>query len=332
MVFWGSNQQTTFKGFQMNNIEYIKKVISNFISNFHFLGKFRLKEDVFSKDISFNQIRKTLIEFYFDVNKAEASEYAMELNYLRSQNNIPMIPYEQSRKIDYPVYAEFDSKKKLPFVIHKSKRLYFPKDWSLEKSKKQYRYFIERENLLGGNYTPKAPHQCQSESFKIEKGDVLLDIGSAEGLVALDTIEKTKKTFLYESDPIWAAPLKATFEPYKDKVIIINKLVSDTDSQTTTTLSTSIQGLEKETFFVKMDIEGAEEFVIKGNANFFQNNKIKAACCTYHNANHYNSLKNIFEKWGYSTTPSDGNILCFMDNNFVPPYFRKGLIRATNII
>lgn len=325
----------------MRFINYFGKIFSNFLSNVHSLGKYRLEEDAFNtinkafyiinNEISLNQIRKMFIEFYFDTNKEDASNYSSELKYLRAQSDIPMIPYEQQKKIDEPIYAEFDSQEGLPFVLHKNKRLYFPKHWTLQDAKKQYRYFIERENLLGGNFTPKAPHQYQSDTFKIEAGDVLLDIGSAEGLVALDTIETTKKTILYESDPIWFAPLKASFKPYMDKVEIINKLVSDKDSETSTTLISSLHEFRNETFFVKMDIEGAEENVVTGNAGFFKKNKIKAACCTYHNVEHYKNLKEIFESWGYTTSSSDGYILCFMDKVFTPPYFRKGLIRATNI-
>jgi len=167
--------------------------------------------------------------------------------------------------------------------------------------------------------------------LKISTGDILLDIGSAEGLLALDTIETTKRVFLFESDAMWIAPLEATFEPYKEKVSIINKYVSDSNSATTTTLSNAIQGFKDETFFVKMDIEGAEEFVIKENSDFFTKNQIKIACCTYHKKDHYQSISTILEKWGYMTHPSDGYILCFMYNDFMPPFFRRGVIRATNI-
>lgn len=325
----------------MGAFNYLGKVFSNFLSNIHSLGKHRLEEDAFktinktfdiiNNEISLNQIRKMFIEFYFEINKEVASEYSLELKYLRKQSDIPMIPYEQNKTIDGTIYAEYDSQEGLPFVLHRNKRLYFPKHWTLQDAKKQYRYFIERENLLGGNFTTKAPHQYQSDTFRIEAGDILLDIGSAEGLVALDSIESTKKTILYESDPIWFAPLKATFKPYMDKVEIINKLVGDKDGETSITLTSSLREFRNDVFFVKMDIEGAEELVIKGNADFFKTNKIKAACCTYHNVLHYKNLKETFESWGYTTSSSDGYILCFMDKVFSPPYFRKGLIRATNI-
>lgn len=315
----------------MKFLDYIQIIASNLNKNFHLLGKYNLETEFYNPCKIINQMRKTLIEVYFETNKDEREKYTNELNYLKEQKDIVMFPYKQEKEFCGTIQAGFDKKKGLPYVLHDDKRLYFPKHWSVEESKKQYRYFIEKENLLGGGFTAKAPHQYQSDNFKIEPGDVLLDIGCAEGLVSLDSIEKTKKTILYEADPAWKAPLKATFEPYKDKVKIINKWASDKDSKKTTTISSSIQGLENETFFVKMDIEGAEESVIRGNTDFFKKRQVKVACCTYHKIEHFENLNVLFKSWNYVTSSSNGYILCFMDNEFRPPYFRKGLIRATNI-
>ena len=316
----------------MSFSKYIKTITRNLKNNFFLLGKYDIQEDIISRcRTSINQARKNIIINYFEINRDEAAQYAEEIQYLKSQQDLSMIPYAQIKKMELPIQADYDKKKGLPYVLHNEKKLFFPKHWSIEDARKEYRNFIERENIIGGGYTTKAPHQYQSDNFKIEPGDILLDIGCAEGLVALDSIEKTKQTILYEADPIWEAPLKATFEPYKNKIKIISKWVSDKDSKTTTTLSSSIQGLENETFFVKMDIEGAEELVVRGNSDFFKKRKTKVACCTYHKIEHFENINCIFKEWSYSTSPSDGFILCFIDNTFMPPFFRKGLIRATNI-
>lgn len=330
----------------MSVFKYFQVVFSNFLHGFHFLGKIDLEQksadfdkEIFSLKASnaqlefeINQLRKALIDLYYEVNKDEAGKYSHELSFLHSQRDITMFPYEKETHRSSPIYTEFDQQKGLPFVFHKNKRLYFPKEWSIDKVEETYRYFMETECLTAVDKGFKRPHQYQSGPFKIEEGDVLLDVGCAEGLVALDAIEIVKKVILFESDSIWEAPLKATFEPYKEKVEIINKLVGDKDDNATTTLSSFSRTLgEEETFFVKMDIEGAEEKVVKGNADFFKKKKIKVACCTYHRDEHFSNLSTIFENWGYSVTPSDGYILCFLDGVFKPPFFRKGLIRASNI-
>ena len=316
----------------MVNISYLKRVIINFLNNFHLLGKFDLQNDYLCKFSQLDQLRNSLIDLYFKTNPTESSLYLDELNYLKSMNYQDMFPYKQIKALNSDsVIAQIDNHYRMPYVLHNGKKLFFPAYWSLKEVSEKYKYYIERENLLGGGFTSKAPHQYQSEQFKIESEDILLDIGCAEGLIALDSIDKLKKAYLYEADPLWSSPLRATFAPYKDKVVIINKWVGDKDDSMSVTLNSSVKEDSKEHFFVKMDIEGAEELVIKGNSDFFLNRQINAACCTYHKYEHYANLKDLFEKWGYSVSSSDGYMLCFMDNVFLPPYFRKGIIRASNI-
>lgn len=128
-------------------------------------------------------------------------------------------------------------------------------NWTKQRVIGTYRNFIENENILGGDYREKSPHQYQTNSFMIEDGDVLLDVGCAEALLSLDVVEKVKKLYLIESDKEWIPALEKTFEPYKEKTIIINKLLSDKDSDNSITLNTLIRNMEKESFFLKMDIE-----------------------------------------------------------------------------
>ena len=314
----------------MFNISYLRRVFSNLSRNFHLLGKYNLQEDFLSALSNLIQLRDSIINLYFKTNLEESQPYFDELQYLQSANCCDMFPYNQIKKIS-DIAVGLDKHYHLPYVVHNGKKLFFPEFWNLREVSEKYRYYIERENLLGGNYTSKAPHQYQTESFKIEINDIFLDIGCAEGLVALDCVETAQKIYLFEADPIWEKPLKATFAPYKDKVQIIHKWVGDKDSPISTTLNSSVQEDKGKTFFVKMDIEGAEELVVKGNAEFFKNNSIKIACCTYHKKEHFENLSKIFNDWGYSLSSSDGYMLCFMDKNFSPPYFRKGIIRAANI-
>lgn len=314
----------------MFNISYLKRVFSNLSRNFHLLGKYNLQEDYLSQFSNISQLRNAIIALYFKTKPEESQSYLDELQYLQSTNCCDMFPYSQIKTIS-DIVAGIDKYYHLPYVLHNGKKLFFPEFWNLNEVSKKYRYYIERENLLGGKYTSKAPHQYQTESFKIESDDIFLDIGCAEGLIALDCVDTAQKVYLFEADPIWEKPLKATFAPYKDKVQIIHKWVGDNDSAISTTLNTSVQENKGKKFFIKMDIEGVEELVVTGNAEFFKNNSIKIACCTYHKKEHFNNLSKLFNDWGYSISASDGYMLCFMDENFTPPYFRKGIIRAKNI-
>lgn len=314
----------------MFNISYLKRVLSNLFKNFHLLGKYNLQDDYFSHFSDISQLRNAIIALHFKTNPEETQTYSDELQYLQSENCYDMFPYNQIKKTS-DIAVGIDKHYHLPYVIHNGKKLFFPEFWNLKEVSEKYHYYIERENLLGGKYTSKAPHQYQTESFKIESDDIFLDIGCAEGLIALDCVDTAKKIYLFESDPIWGTPLKATFAPYKDKVQIIHKWVGDKDDAISTTLNSSVQENKGNSFFIKMDIEGAEELVVKGNAEFFKNNSIKIACCTYHKKEHFEIISKVLKEWGYSISASDGYMLCFMDSNFTPPYFRKGIIRATNI-
>ena len=72
------------------------------------------------------------------------------------------------------------------------------------------------------------PHHY-ADSVEEFRGKTLLDIGSAEGFTALDTIEVTRFVYLFEYEDKWIEALQATFEPWKEKTMIVKKYISDHD-------------------------------------------------------------------------------------------------------
>lgn len=317
-------------------------VFRNFFGNLRALFKYNYEHDCIKNLYSQNQrianlqeelflTKREIVKLYFDFHKEDANTYIDELAYLRDASNLDAFPYPQIKRIDNPITG-FDHKLKLPFVVHNNNRLYFPKDWSPESASNAYRNYIERENLLGGGYTEKAPHQYVTDSFHVEKDDIIVDAGCAEALFALDSIEKAKHVYLLEADTIWLKPLQTTFAPYKNKVTIIPKILSGEISENSITLNSLFNKYSNESFFIKMDIEGAEESVIQGSKDFLTSqNKIKLACCTYHKAHHAKKISSLLKEMGYNCEFSDGYMLFPWDKNQQPPYFRKGLIRATRV-
>lgn len=317
-------------------------VFRNFFGNLRTLFKYNYEHDCIKNLHSQNQrianlqeelflTKREIVKLYFDFHKEDANTYIDELAYLRDASNLDAFPYPQIKRIDNPITG-FDHKLKLPFVVHNNNRLYFPKDWSPESASNAYRNYIERENLLGGGYTEKAPHQYVTDSFHVEKDDIIVDAGCAEALFALDSIEKAKHVYLLEADTIWLKPLQTTFAPYKNKVTIIPKILSGEISENSITLNSLFNKYSNESFFIKMDIEGAEESVIQGSKDFLTSqNKIKLACCTYHKAHHAKKISSLLKEMGYNCEFSDGYMLFPWDKNQQPPYFRKGLIRATRV-
>src|SRR5690606_30541039 len=116
--------------------------------------------------------------------------------------------------------------------------------------------------------------------FQITQGDVLADIGSAEGIFTLMNIELLEKAYLFEQDEQWIEALEATFAPWKEKVIIIPKYVSDRKSEKEIRLDQYFQNTTLQPNFFKIDVEGAEEKVLNGMQGLAAQSKCKVALTT----------------------------------------------------
>lgn len=294
-----------------------------FVSDFHKLDVERRLQWTELKDLALPELMRR----YFDENNSML--YKDEIDYVY-RNGVRVFPYEQLGSMGQ-VESGVEPHSQMPYVIHQGKRLYFPKDKPLEQAEWYYRQLIETENLLGGNYTSKMPHCYQSERMKVEEGDVFVDVGAAEGLVALDVIDKVSKVYVIESDPQWMKALRATFEPYKEKCVIVPKLVTDHDGLRTVTLESLLKNETEHPVFVKMDIEGYEKKVLETAKGFLaRRNNIKLACCTYHCEGDADVLSGLLGQLGYSYEFSDGWMLFSNYDKTLPnpPFFRHGMIRA----
>lgn len=271
-----------------------------------------------------------LIELMRSFRGDSGSEpYHSELDYVFC-HGLEVFPYDQLKRLE-SVESGFDNKLQMPYVIHKKKRLYFPKDFSVKQAEQKYRHYIENENLLGGNYKTKMPHCYQSEWFKVNEGDVFVDLGAAEGLVALDVIDRVSKVYIIESNKRWLKALRATFEPYKEKCVIIHKLVTDHNGRKSITLEHLLKDETTCPVFVKMDIEGFEKRVLAASNDFLsKRNNIKLACCAYHFEGDAQTMVDLFEQSGYQYEFSNGWMLFSLyDKSLLnPPFFRHGIIRA----
>jgi hypothetical protein len=315
-----------------------------FLKNIKFLLTHDLYKDISAIQKDFRNLQNEIHELkiksitskilnYYGIHQELSLHYKMELSYI-SENELDIVfPYKRLKELKN-IQSGYDNIIKLPFVMHHNKKLFFPSTWSVQHAENTYRNFIESENILGGNFREKSPHQYQTDTFYIHEGDTLLDIGAAEALLALDAIEKIKKLYLVESDPLWLDALNATFDPYKEKVAIVNKLISDVDSDKTITLSSLLKNEELSSLFIKMDIEGYETKVIAASKDILLHAKdIRIACCIYHKHDDANILADTFTALNYKIEFSDGYMLFTLDE-LKPPYFRKGIIRAekTNMI
>lgn len=125
-----------------------------------------------------------------------------------------------------------DSENYLLFVMHHGKKLYFGRDMVDYVSSIYKGLLIEQDRRSAHRYV---------DSYSELADKVLLDIGAAEAIFTLDTIEYVKHAFLFECDEKWLEALTATFAPWKDKVTIVRKYVSDVDDENNVSLDTFLK-------------------------------------------------------------------------------------------
>lgn len=294
--------------------------------NVYYLLRKNLKETLIAQrqDLTYQSIlvRSQMSEEY-------RREYQREISRLLDLGRFTVYPSQDDMTVE--VESGFDDSLRLPYVIHKGKHLYFPRKFSVAQAVEAYKGYICGDRLLGKG-EDFAPHQYQSKDFQVHDGDVVVDVGCAEALFSLDVIEQASKVYLIERDGIWKAPLRATFAPYKDKAVFVQKLVSDKDSRTTVSLPSLLKCESSSPLFIKMDIEGYEPKVVRTLLPLLREREgITLSCCTYHNNEDAATLKQLFQQVGYRYEFSKGYMLFARYDQPVAPYFRHGVIRASNV-
>ena len=305
--------------------------------NVYYLLRKNLKETLISQrqDLTYQSIlvRSQMSEEYH-------REYQREIKRLIELGRFTTYPSQDVMSIDVEsgyqdvmsidVESGYDCSLKLPYIVHRGRKLYFPRKYSVAQAEEAYRGYICGDRLLGKG-VDFAPHQYQSKDYCVHEGDVVVDVGCAEALFSLDVIDLASKVYLIERDGIWKAPLRATFAPYKDKAVFVQKLVSDKDSRTTVSLPSLLKCEPSSPLFIKMDIEGYEPKVVRTLLPLLREREgITLSCCTYHNNEDAAILEQLFQQVGYRYEFSKGYMLFARYDQPAAPYFRHGVIRASN--
>lgn len=267
-------------------------------------------------------VRKEILDYYKDKSPDDLDDDTKEgLRYIKKKG-LELFPFFWADKYSpLKVKVYMDDACGLQYVLHDNKRLYYKR--GLNPSDIQLSY-----TALSIEQDKKSAHCYLTDSFDLDDGSILFDLGAAEGIFALSVIERVEKVYLFESDPEWIEPLRKTFEPWKDKVEIINKYASSQDSDHSITIDTVLKDTEKASLFLKVDVEGAEKDVIRGASKTLDSDrfKVKAAVCTYHYHHDYNELCSLMDSIGYKAEHSKSYMLCFYSKPLVYPFFRRALI------
>lgn len=217
-----------------------------------------------------------------------------------------------------PVF--FDDKLNLPYIYHSGKRLYFPLGAGENHIRSLYAQFLSEMDTASPHCYCNNPNELQNR--------VLFDCGVAEGLFPLTYVELFEKIVLFECSSDWMAPLQATFEPYKDKVTIVNSFVSDEVTDHSITLDYYAKINNVSPTFIKMDIEGFEERALQGASKILEDSDdIICSICTYHTPKAEKNVVEMMKEKGFSPTYNKGFMFFFYEKNILPPYLRRGVVR-----
>lgn len=207
-------------------------------------------------------------------------------------------PYSLAYK-DQKVAVFTDNMLGLPYVIHNNKKLYFPKHFTPKAVSILYISLITEQD-------PAAAHRYVA-SYEELTDRTLLDIGSAEGIFSLDSIDLVKHVYLFEYEEFWQAALKATFAPWSHKVTIVKNYVGDKTEGIFTTIDDFMLDKPNKNLFIKMDIEGAEQAALRGATQTLQTGKnMRVAVCTYHRPDDPEVISRFLANLGYTYEFTNG--------------------------
>lgn len=213
-------------------------------------------------------------------------------------------PYPWIKEYDRQVIKiQTDDQNGLPYVLHHGKRLYFKRSMYDQIEIVYQGLLIEQDKRSAHRYIP---------DYQTMKGKNLLDVGSAEGIFTLEVIDLVAHAYLFECDDEWVEALEATFRPWKDKVTIVRKYVSDMDDENNTTLDTYLQDKTIQHPFLKMDIEGYEKKALAGANRLLKQHDTSGAVCIYHQHQDEEILSNILKAQGYQIDIQPGYL--YFDN------------------
>jgi hypothetical protein len=270
-----------------------------------------------------DDLRKKIISYY-ESGASEVTEEQKEVVQYLKKNKLAVFPYNfynEALKTDVQVYRDSDG---LPYTFHNGKKLYFKRSWTDAYVKSYYISLLSEQHDL-------SPHRYLSTDFNVNEGDIVADVGCAEANFSLEVIEKAHVIYLFEVEEEWLEALNKTFAPWKEKVHIINKFVSNQNNDQFITLDEAIPRGKLD--FIKIDAEGAENDILNGSEKVIAtSDNLKIAVCTYHKQGDEDEFTRFFKERKFKTSTPHGYMIFIFDKvTMAAPYLRRGLIRAVKM-
>ncbi len=188
-----------------------------------------------------------------------------------------------------------------------SKKLFWPSKFSVEGI----------NQVTAETFDTKDWHYYQYKNTEVVKGEIVLDIGTAEGLFPLVVIDKCEHIYMVEPSRVFCEALEKTFLNFSEKTTVFNTAVgsiddevyfnedslagqisenkSDGDKIQLAKIDTIMK--DKKITFLKADIEGFEQEMLLGAEKTIKKNKPKIAITTYHKENNPNDIIKLIKRY-----------------------------------
>ncbi len=217
--------------------------------------------------------------------------------------------------------VQYDAKAGMFFALWNNRKMYYPRGYSQEQ-------VLSAINFVSLEQDPLSPHRYLDDTFDVKEGDIVVDAGVAEGNFALDVVDRAKKVYLVECEHNWIEALHKTFEPWSDKVVIIEKMLGDINDEQYTCIDSFVE--EGHINFLKLDVEGAEVPALRGAAKvLMESSRAKCAVCAYHRKNAEKDIRGLLEKYRFNTSTTKGYMFFKEDiDSWIDGELRHGIVRA----
>lgn len=163
----------------------------------------------------FNSIMTTLSgpKWWNNLYGRECDEEIKELlSQISKKGSVQMLNFYGEEKYDnLEVLVEYDSETGMPYTVYMGKNMYFPVDHDVQNIRRYVREKYEEQDI-------SSAHCYKNVNCPINEGDIVLDIGGAEGNFSLEYIDKVGHVYIAEPEDCWQEPLRKTFAEYLDKI------------------------------------------------------------------------------------------------------------------
>lgn len=291
-------------------MELFKKIYRSLISE-----KIRRVIHDARNDVRYYFLKKKVIKSI--LNDSEIDDEKQKIVDFLSVNKLYVFPYDFVLKTDnfeIDIHEDVDGYK---YFIYENKRIYGKKKWNDEEFQAYFKTILMEQDK-------NSPHCYLSRNGNIpEFGDVVADLGAAEGFFALEVVDRASKVYCFEADDEWLEPLRKTIEPYKDKIEIVEKYVGGV---TKGTISLDSFFENRKIDFIKADIEGFEKEMLENARLTFTKQVQKCLLVMYHYQEDEAVIRAILDEYGFDGTTNPGYMLVYFFQNFRPPYIRRGVV------